>query len=249
MPHSKREMLMVGQRRAEVAALYLKGLPQHEIVRRLGLVGNAGAAVVSRDLKAVREGWKQSALRDFDAARGRLVEEVALARAEAWAAWEKSKQAKPNGKGKAQRPEDGDAASGWQMLRETAQSDLEGLAAGAAKPPEGAKPPAAEKPAETCPGDPRFLDLVLRYIAEEAELLGLKAKAGDQGGAVPVVGFRVYRQAADGQGPGEVIEAVAAAVPAQHPGQPPPLPPGLDPSEWEWEPDGVETQGEKGDGR
>ena len=247
MPHSKREMLMVGQRRAEVAALYLKGLPQHEIVRRLGLAGNAGAAVVSRDLKAVRESWKHSAIRDFDAARGRLLEEVALARAEAWAAWEKSKLGKANGKGKAQRPEDEDA-SAWQQLRVAAVNDLETLGQGTHKPPNGEKPPVPEKPAETCPGDPRFLDLVLRYIAEEAELLGLKAKAGDQGGAVPVVGFRVYRPAADGQGPGEVIEAVATAMPAPPAGQPPPLPPGLDPEEWEWEPD-VEAQGQQGNGR
>jgi hypothetical protein len=46
---------------------------------------------ISRDLKAVRESWRTSSVRNFEADRARLLEELALAKREAWAAWDNSK--------------------------------------------------------------------------------------------------------------------------------------------------------------
>jgi hypothetical protein len=84
--------MRVEERRAKVAALALQGLRHSEIAARLGDRSPKGRVKVSQDLKAVRDAWKASAVRDFDEARGRALAEVALAKREAWAAWRRSKR-------------------------------------------------------------------------------------------------------------------------------------------------------------
>jgi hypothetical protein len=93
MPQSRREQLRVAERRARVAALYLQGYKQFEIAARLGLEGDAGAMVVSRDLAAVRKAHTTSALRDYDFAKGQILAELALLKRELWASWELSRKA------------------------------------------------------------------------------------------------------------------------------------------------------------
>src|SRR5262245_47236438 len=92
MPQSKREQLKVAERRARVAALYLQGHRQFEIVKILGLEGDAGAMVVSRDLAAVKKAHAASAVRDYDFAKGRLLSELSLLRRELWASWDLSRR-------------------------------------------------------------------------------------------------------------------------------------------------------------
>src|SRR5262245_53633973 len=62
--------LLILERRARVAAAYLRGLTQGEIARQEGL----NQSQIARDLQAVRKEWLSSAVRDLDA---RLAEEVA----------------------------------------------------------------------------------------------------------------------------------------------------------------------------
>jgi hypothetical protein len=95
MPHSKREIMAVTERRAKVAELLAKGYRQIEIADALGLGrGSAGQMAVSRDLKAIKDAWKTSGVRDFEADRARLLEELSVGKREAWAAWDQSKEDK-----------------------------------------------------------------------------------------------------------------------------------------------------------
>ena len=76
----------VVDRRKKVAELALQGLTQETIARRLGVA----QATVGRDLEQVRREWRDSAVRDFDEARGQELQKLALVEAEAWAAWQRS---------------------------------------------------------------------------------------------------------------------------------------------------------------
>jgi hypothetical protein len=92
-----KKCFQVAHRRAQVARLHLQGLTQLEISARLGLPPGAGAKMISVDVKAIREQWRQSAVRDFDE---RMSEQLAklhhLAR-ELWEAWERSRSGNRDG--------------------------------------------------------------------------------------------------------------------------------------------------------
>jgi hypothetical protein len=75
-------------RRQDVAQRYLRGEHQHEISRAVGVTQQQ----ISLDLKAIRAEWLQSAIRDFDEAKSEQLAKIDLTEAEAWAAWERSKQ-------------------------------------------------------------------------------------------------------------------------------------------------------------
>jgi hypothetical protein len=143
MPHSKREQQKVAERRARVAALYLQGYKQFEIAARLGLEGDAGAMVVSRDLAAVRKAPTTSALRDYDFAKGQLLAELALLKRELWASWELSRQ------GADGSPRPGNSRLAAQLLScLTEEAALLGLRA---RPGEPSTSPPWWPSASTCP--------------------------------------------------------------------------------------------------
>lgn len=78
-------------RRTKVAALALRGITnQFDICERLGM-DRSQNSTISRDLKAIREEWKQSAVRDFDEAKGKELARLDAVEREAWEAWERSK--------------------------------------------------------------------------------------------------------------------------------------------------------------
>jgi hypothetical protein len=80
--------LAIVQRRQKVADLFLQGWSQDAIGRELGI----SQPQVAGDLKKVRESWRQSAIRDFDAARDQELARIQRLEREAWAAWERSQQ-------------------------------------------------------------------------------------------------------------------------------------------------------------
>ena len=75
-------------RRRKVGELTLQGLKQDEIARRLGV----NQSTIGRDLEQLRIEWRDSAVRDFDEARGQELQKLALIETEAWAAWRRSQQ-------------------------------------------------------------------------------------------------------------------------------------------------------------
>jgi hypothetical protein len=105
----------MARRRDQVTELYLQGFVQTAIAEKLGI----SQSTVCFDLKAVHKGWRESAIRDFDAARDLELKKLERIEREAWAAWERSQKpiqsATVNGDGagppnrKAMRSQHGDA--------------------------------------------------------------------------------------------------------------------------------------------
>jgi hypothetical protein len=92
MPKSNAEELRILSRRAKVATLLLKGVTNHyDITHQLGME-DSQRSTISRDVTAIKAQWKESALRDFDEAKGRELEKLELLEREGWAAWERSQQ-------------------------------------------------------------------------------------------------------------------------------------------------------------
>ncbi len=85
-----RETTEIVKRRQLVAERYLKGEYQTTIAADLGI----DQAQVSRDLKAMRELWLASTIRDFDAAKAQELAKIDEVEREYWLAWERSKQDK-----------------------------------------------------------------------------------------------------------------------------------------------------------
>lgn len=80
--------LELEERRTEVARLYVQGLTQHEICKRFGV----SQPTISHDLKRIREAWRNSAIRDFDALRDEQLAKVDEAERRAWEVFERSRE-------------------------------------------------------------------------------------------------------------------------------------------------------------
>jgi hypothetical protein len=72
----------------DTAALYLRGLLQWEIAKRL----NVSRQQVSYDLKILQRRWQESALADFDAKKAAELAKMEEVERTYWAAWERSCQ-------------------------------------------------------------------------------------------------------------------------------------------------------------
>ncbi len=88
MPLAPSKRLALLQRRRQVAELYLRSWTQTAIAERLGVT----QPTICEDLKRIRQQWRESAIRDFDAAREQELQKLDLVEREAWAAWERSQQ-------------------------------------------------------------------------------------------------------------------------------------------------------------
>lgn len=71
---------------ADIARLYLQGQSQCAIAVALEI----DQSTVSRDLKELRNLWKESAIRDFDEAKALQLAKIDVLEAEYWEAWKRS---------------------------------------------------------------------------------------------------------------------------------------------------------------
>jgi hypothetical protein len=83
-----RERTGILQRRRRVAELFLQSYTQVQIAEQLGVK----QPTVSADLRAVREEWRRSSIRDFDQAVEVELKKLELLEREAWLAWERSQE-------------------------------------------------------------------------------------------------------------------------------------------------------------
>ena len=83
---SPRNHSIVLERRHKAATLYLQGEQQYEIARQL----HVSQQQISFDLKAIRELWLTSLVRDFDAAKAQELAKIDSAEVEYWGAWRRS---------------------------------------------------------------------------------------------------------------------------------------------------------------
>ncbi len=78
----------INQRRAEVAKMYLMGMYQSEIAKKVGVTQSQ----ISQDLKMLNKAWIAGAQDDISEAKAREVAKLDLIEAEAWDAWVRSKE-------------------------------------------------------------------------------------------------------------------------------------------------------------
>jgi transposase len=71
-----------------VARLYVRGSSIRKIATQLGL----SHGTIGNDLKAIREAWRDSSIRDWDAHRELELQKLDELESEAWEGWERSKQ-------------------------------------------------------------------------------------------------------------------------------------------------------------
>lgn len=88
MTTDQRRKSRVLERRQEVAELHKKGWSQASIAKHLGVT----QPTVSGDLKAIRQEWLRSSVRDFDLARATELQKLELVEREAHAGWERSQK-------------------------------------------------------------------------------------------------------------------------------------------------------------
>jgi hypothetical protein len=200
MPHSRAETMRVEERRARVAELALRGLRPSEIAANLGDDSAQGRVKVSQDLKAIRRQWAASSVRDFDALKGEQLARLRQLQSEAWAEWEKSKQpaetatvvrkARPPS---AQRHQDEPVNEYEPVLGEAGEPCL--------------FEEVTTRKVEGRVGDAALARVVLSLIVEEEELLGLKARPGEQSTSPPIVAFKILCRP---RHPGEAVDGTAA---------------------------------------
>jgi predicted transcriptional regulator len=88
MGRTPQEDLQIERRRQQVAEFYLTGQTQAAIAREL----NVSQATVSADLKAIRQQWRDSSLRNFDEAVEESLRKYQVLEREAWNGWQRSQE-------------------------------------------------------------------------------------------------------------------------------------------------------------
>ena len=88
MGRTPHEDAQIEQRRQRVAELYLTGWTQAAIATEL----NVSQATISGDLKAVRQAWRESGIRDFEEAVQEELHKIRALEREAWNGWQRSQQ-------------------------------------------------------------------------------------------------------------------------------------------------------------
>jgi hypothetical protein len=86
MIKSSRKITVVIDRRRKVAEMYLRGKSQFEIAQKLG----CDRTTISKDLKALRIEWLQSALVDLNEAKARELAKIDHLETTYWTAWARS---------------------------------------------------------------------------------------------------------------------------------------------------------------
>ncbi|HEX4055485.1 MAG TPA: hypothetical protein VHX86_14570 [Tepidisphaeraceae bacterium] len=88
MPVTPNKKVEIEQRRQQVAELYVQGHTQASIATRLAIK----QPTVCEDLKRIRQQWRVSTVRDFDAACDLELQKLDRVEREAWDAYERSQK-------------------------------------------------------------------------------------------------------------------------------------------------------------
>ncbi len=135
-------------RRSKVATIYLRGTTnQYEILAQLGMEPSQ-QPIISQDLKELNRQWRQSGIRDIDAAKGMELDRIDLVEQTAWQSWESSKTVKQSTRAKRR-------SRAGQDDQPTVLSDE------------------TEEKREQRDGDPRYLAIVLECVQKRIDILGL----------------------------------------------------------------------------
>ena len=143
MGRTPQEDVKIEYRRTQVTDLYLKKRwRQVDIGRELGV----SQSLISSDLKAIRQEWKESRIRDFDEALDEELKMLAVVIGETWDAWERSQQ----------------PIETTRVIQQNGRIT-------------------AEKKSHKGPGNPWFLQIMIKSIEMHCKLLGLDKAASTFG--------------------------------------------------------------------
>lgn len=160
--------------REAIAKLALQGWTQPAIARYLEI----NQSTVCRDLEAIRQQWRESALQDFDQLRGQQLSELELVKAELWAAWEQSKQDQQTSvKEQVNSPDSGSQGKAIARIKASVRT-------------------------VTKPGDVAYLSGVLASVKEINKLLGLypeESKPETTEAETTLKGYLQYLEAQNGK--------------------------------------------------
>jgi hypothetical protein len=160
MPSSQKDFRVL-ERRVAVAQQYLQGEQQYVIARNL----KVSQSQISLDLKALRQAWLASALRDFDALKAEQLAKLDVIEREAFLAWAQSRQ--PREMSFTETTEGGEMVIDGQLM-----------------PRSPRRKESLRKEGQA--GDPRFLQVIQKCIEQRCAILGLgeeqaALKAASQG--------------------------------------------------------------------
>lgn len=140
--HKNQIALDISERQYQIARMYLQGVPQMRIGRQLGI----SQPTVSKDLKAIRTAWLESAIVDLDKRKAIELAKIDEVERNAWEQWEASKE---------------DAR---EIERQVTGEENGKLQLGEGK---------TKLKGQT--GNPKFLEIVLSCIDRRAKMFGLDA--------------------------------------------------------------------------
>ena len=148
---STRHTTQILARRQEVATRYLRGEYQSAIAQVLGVT----QAQISFDLKALREIWLASTLRDFDALKAEQLAKIDQVELAAWGAWERSQQPRE-----------------VSITEQTEGGEVVGMD-GTSQPKRPTRKASMRREGQS--GDPRFLAVIQKCIDQRCMILGLES--------------------------------------------------------------------------
>mgnify|MGYP001580805097 CR=1 FL=1 len=150
MPGTRSHTQMLA-RREEVARRYLRGEHQYTIGRAVGV----SQVQVSHDLKAMRDLWLASSLRDFDALKAEQLAKIDAVEVEAYAAWFRSQQPRE-----------------VSLTEQTEGGEVVGVD-GTSQPKRPTRKASMRREGQS--GDPRFLAVIQKCIDQRCVILGLES--------------------------------------------------------------------------
>jgi len=192
MAANKRTKVQIECDRREIARLYLRGLTQAEIARRLSEDESRPYTLTQQqicyDLGVIREGWRKSALFDFNAAKGQELAQIDVLEFEYWQAWERSLQERKTVERKEVATTEGGEGKGGGARQEMSLYKQEML------------------------GDPRFLSGVRWCIDRRIKLLGLDApeRAQNLNLDMSALSLEQLERIANGEDPWHVLATTGA---------------------------------------
>lgn len=151
----KRSPVQRERDRHTIAQMALKGYSQLEIADYLEI----SQGQISKELKRIKENWRDRAVRDQALAQGRALAKLELVEREFWEAWQASRSAKETAlvEQLAIATDSGDRAGNTRTKKQKRTQDQN--------------------------GDPAFLRGVLDCIKEQAKVLGLYPADSDRSGS------------------------------------------------------------------
>lgn len=165
-PARKRAEARMTERMSRVSRLYLQGMTYGEIAKEVGV----SPTTVGNDMEAVREGWLESALMDFDKRKAQEMAKLDRLEQRAWEAFERSIGEMTVRKVKEDRAQPPPGKRGGRPTKDkdkwvpTSQTE--------------------EVTTKYCAGDPKYLEIIKDCVQTRLKIIGALRGDDKAGGTV-----------------------------------------------------------------